>query len=76
MPDVERTRIEIAFDGGQIMGTVVSGKSVDALELALEKGTATTVVLDSDEGPLTVVIARVVYLKRFSREARIGFVSP
>jgi hypothetical protein len=31
----ERVRIEIAFDGGQIMGAFVSPSSADALEQAL-----------------------------------------
>ena len=35
MAEPERVRIEIAFDGGQIMGALVSPAGADALEQAL-----------------------------------------
>jgi hypothetical protein len=59
----ERIRIEIGFDGGQIMGAVVDGESVDRLESAL----------DVEDGRYTVALSRIVYVKRFSREGRVGF---
>ncbi len=35
MADTERVRVEIAFDGGQIMGAIVTAAGADALEQAL-----------------------------------------
>jgi hypothetical protein len=32
-----------------------------------------SVVLDAEDGRYTVPLARVVYLKRFAREGRLGF---
>ena len=68
-----RVRIEIAFDGGQIMGALVSVQSADELERALGSGTAGTLALDADDGRYSVALQRIVYVKRFSRESRVGF---
>ncbi|MGZ4360344.1 MAG: hypothetical protein ACXVY8_10455 [Gaiellaceae bacterium] len=74
MPEPERVRIEIGFEGSQIMGTLVTLKAADTLEQALAKGDAGTVTLESEEGDaLIVVLAKVVYVKRFSRASRVGF---
>jgi hypothetical protein len=75
----ERVRIEIAFDGGQIMSAVVSAASADALEQALgaadiRAGTGeASLSLDAEDGRYTVALQRVVYVKRFLRESRVGF---
>jgi hypothetical protein len=70
--DGERTRIEIAFDGGQIMSALVAIEMAERLEAALgsEDG---SFALDAEEGRYTVVLRRVVYMKRFARESRVGF---
>ncbi len=74
MAEADRVRVEIGFEGGQIMGTLVPVKAADALEQALAKSEAGTVTLESEEGDtLIVVLAKVVYVKRFSRESRVGF---
>jgi len=66
MASSERVRIEVAFDGGQIMGALVTPASADALEQAL--GSA-----DLRAGRYTIALQRVVYVKRFARESRVGF---
>ena len=68
-----RIRIEIGFDGGQIMSAVVEPATADALERAFGAGSETSLALDSDDGRYTVALHRVVYIKRFAREARVGF---
>lgn len=72
MPD-ERVRIEIGFDGGQIMGALVSSASADELEQALSSGGDGALALDAEDGRYTVALHRVVYVKRFARESRVGF---
>jgi hypothetical protein len=69
----ERVRIEVAFDGGQIMGAYVELSAADALERALDDGRDGSVALEAEDGRYTVALRRVVYLKRFSREGRVGF---
>jgi hypothetical protein len=69
----ELVRIEVALDGGQIMGSLVTPASADALDRALRAGSGGTVELEAADGVLLVVLPRVLYLKRFARETRVGF---
>ena len=71
----ERVRIEIAFDGGQIMGASVTLSAADELERALDDGRDGGLALEAEDGRYTVALRRIVYLKRFSREGRVGFTS-
>jgi hypothetical protein len=71
----ERVRIEIGFDGGQIMGAYVELSTADGLERALDDGRDGSFPLEAEDGRYTVALGRVVYLKRFSREGRVGFSS-
>src|SRR3954447_16057700 len=71
----ERVRIELAFDGGQIMGAYVELRAADELERALGEGRDGAIALEAEDGLYTVALKRVVYLKRFSREGRVGFTS-
>lgn len=79
MADTERVRVEIAFDGGQIMGAIVTAAGADALEQALgaadlRAGSGDAALsLDAEDGRYTIALQRVVYVKRFARESRVGF---
>ena len=66
-------RVEIAFDGGQIMGALLSPSSVDELENMLAAGQGGALSLEAADGRYTLVLGRIVYVKRFSRESRVGF---
>ena len=67
MPESKHIRIEVGFVGGQMMSSLVTNKSAADLEEAL--------TLESSEGPFTVVLAHVVYVKRFPPEGQIGFIT-
>jgi len=69
----ERIRIEIGFGGGQIMGALVDAETIDRLEQALAKGEEGALALDVEDGRYTVALRRIVYVKRFVREGRVGF---
>ena len=69
----EQVRIEIGFDGGQVMGSLVDVSSADELERVLGKGGDGAFSLEAEDGRYTVALKRVVYVKRFTREARVGF---
>jgi len=69
----DHVRIEIGFDGTQIMSALVTAEAADELERALQSRSDGSVVLDAEDGRYTVPLARVVYLKRFAREGRLGF---
>jgi hypothetical protein len=75
----ERIRIEVAFDGGQVMGAIVNPANADALEQALaaadvraDAGDA-AFALEAEDARYTIALRRVVYVKRFARESRVGF---
>lgn len=69
------TRIEVGFEGSQIMSALVTAEAADELERSLEAGKDGTLKLDAEDGHYTVALTRVVYLKRFAREGRLGFVN-
>ena len=69
----DSVRIDLAFDGGQVMGALVETASADRLEQALSSGEGGSLALDVDDGRYTVVVKRVVYMKRYARESRVGF---
>ena len=69
----ERIQIEIGFDGSQIMIARVSTASADELDRALESGADGVVMLDAEDGRYAVALSRIVYVKRFARESRVGF---
>jgi hypothetical protein len=69
----ERVQVEIGFDGSQIMIARVSSQSADELDRALESGADGIVALDADDGRYAVALRKVVYVKRFARESRVGF---
>ena len=68
----ERVRIEIAFEGGQVVGALVPSAAADELQAALGKGDG-VFDLESDDGRYLIPLRTVVYVKRFTRETPIGF---
>ena len=69
---VDRIRVELAFEGGQTMGAVVEAETADGLERALTAGEQ-SILVDAEDGRYTVRLDKVVYLKRFARDSRVGF---
>jgi hypothetical protein len=67
----EFVRIEIGFDGGQSLSMLVSPESADDLERGI--GEEGSVSLDAEDARYVVALRRVVYLRRFRRESRVGF---
>jgi hypothetical protein len=61
------------------MSALVAVSSADALEQALgaadlRAGTGEAALsLDAEDGRYTIALQRVVYVKRFLRESRVGF---
>ena len=67
----EHVKIEIGFDGGQSLSMLVSPESASELERGI--GGEGSVTLDAEDAEFVVNLRRVVYLRRFRREARVGF---
>jgi hypothetical protein len=73
MATAERLRIEIAFEGPQALSVLVTGETAEELDRALGDGGDGAFTFDADDGRYTVLLRRVVYVKRFARESRVGF---
>ena len=73
MAEEDSVRVELCFDGGQIVGATVTVKGADELERALATQAGGTVMLDASDGRYTVALSRLVYMKRYARESRVGF---
>jgi hypothetical protein len=70
----ERIRIELGFEGGQVMSAHVDAAAADELERALDSDPQDGAFqIEAEDGRYTLPLARIVYLKRFSREGRVGF---
>ena len=69
----DRIRIEVGFDGGQIMSALVTPDSADSLERALAGGGDSSLALDAQDGRYLIKLDRIVYVKRFARDSRVGF---
>jgi molybdopterin-binding protein len=66
-------RIEVGLEGGQILSALVTTASADGLEQAVSSAANTALALDAQDGTVQVVVPRVLYVKRFAREGRVGF---
>jgi hypothetical protein len=73
LAEAERIRVEIGFDGGQVMSAHVQTTTADELEQSLDGGSDGTVQIEAEDGRYTIPLSRIVYIKRYSREGRVGF---
>jgi hypothetical protein len=73
MSGTERIRIEIAFDGQQVLSVLAAAATADELDRALADGRESAYAFDAEDGRYTISLRRVVYVKRWGRESRVGF---
>jgi len=73
MAEAERIRIEIAFDGQQVLSILVPQQTAEDLDRALAGDHDGSWSFEADDGRYTVALRRIVYVKRFARESRVGF---
>lgn len=69
----ELVRVEVAFVSGQAIAVLVQPQTADALEGALRTSQEGSYAFKAEDGEYTIPLARVVYVKRFARESRVGF---
>jgi hypothetical protein len=72
MSATDRIRIEIAFEGTQVLNVYVPAGTADELDRALADG-AESLAFEAEDGRYTIAVGKVVYVKRFARESRVGF---
>lgn len=71
MPD-GHVRLEIAFEGGQALSVSVPLATAEDLERALAGG-HDGLTFEAEGGRYTVSVGKIVFVKRSSRESRVGF---
>ena len=72
MSAADRVRIELALEGPQVLTIYVTTSTADDLDRALAAGDE-SLSFEADDGRYTVAVKRIVYVKRFARESRVGF---
>ena len=73
MADDDRVRVEIGFEGGQVIGGFVDAVAAEELQRALHEDGPRVVVLTTEDGAYHVVVPQVAYFRRFNRSSRVGF---
>ena len=73
MNNAERIRIEIAFDGQQVLSVLVPISTAEDLDRALAGDHDSAYSFEADDGRYTISLQRVVFVKRWARESRVGF---
>jgi hypothetical protein len=69
----DRVRLEIAFEGTQVLNVYVPLSTAEDLDRALASGEATGFSFEAEDGRYTIAVQQVVFVKRFGRESRVGF---
>jgi hypothetical protein len=69
----DRIRLEIAFEGQQVLTVYVTAAVADELDQALAGQNDASMTFDAEDGRYTVAVRKIVYVKRFARESRVGF---
>ena len=73
MASDERIRLEIAFESQQVLTVNVPTTTADDLDRALADGSEGSLSFDAEDGRYTVAVRKIVFVKRFARESRVGF---
>ena len=68
----DRVRLEIAFEGNQVLSVYVPTSTADDLDRAMA-GAHDSLSFEAEDGRYTIAVAKVVFIKRFARESRVGF---
>ena len=68
----DRVRLEIAFEGSQVLSVYVPSSTADDLDRAMGGGQE-SLSFEGEDGRYTIAVPKVVFVKRFARESRVGF---
>jgi hypothetical protein len=71
--DPGRIRLEIGFEGAQVLSVYVSAEAADGLDGALAGDAPGGFTFEAEDGHYTVALDKIVFVKRFARESRVGF---
>jgi hypothetical protein len=67
-------RIDLAFEGGQILSARVEADAYETLQKALAEGDADRwLQLETQDADIAIDLSKVVYLRVDTEEQRVGF---
>jgi len=69
----ERVRLELAFEGAQVLSVTVPTVTAEDLDRAVAGDADGSFTFEAEDGRYTLSLRRIVYVKRFQRESRVGF---
>lgn len=68
----DRVRLEIAFEGTQVLNVYIPTATADDIDRAMGGGQE-SLSFEAEDGRYTIAVHKIVFAKRFSRESRVGF---
>jgi len=68
----DRVRLELAFEGAQVLNVYVPVATADDIDRAMGGGQE-SLSFEAEDGRYTIAVHKVVFVKRFARESRVGF---
>ena len=72
MADREQVWLEIAFEGGQALRVTVPIQTAEDLDRGLASD-GESFSFEADDGRSTLALKKIVFVKRYAREATVGF---
>lgn len=73
MADKTTTRIDIGFQGGQVLSLRLQADRFSALRKALEKGADRWHELEGEDSTVTVDLGQIVYVRIDNDAVKVGF---
>jgi hypothetical protein len=69
----DRVWLEVAFEGGQALRVTVPAAVADDLDRALAAENRESLAFEAEDGRYTLALKKIVFVKRYAREERVGF---
>lgn len=66
-------RVDIGFEGGQVLSLRLKPGSFDAMKKALSKGATGWHEVEAEDSLVSVDLARIVYIRQDSDDHKVGF---
>ena len=73
MADGDRVRVEIGFEGGQVIGGFVDAAPPRSSSARCTRTARASSCSTTEDGAYHVVVPQVAYFRRFNRSSRVGF---
>jgi hypothetical protein len=73
MAEAELVRVDIGFRSGDVLSVRIPTGDASTLDAALRENKLLVCELNAEDARVLVVLEHVLYVKRYAREAKVGF---